>query len=176
MIEKQEGNINGIIYDYTVYNDSKLHYYLSVNELLYVIEKIIETNETTKYIYIMPFYVNEKLQKQIEFEEMLFYLECDSNVTEEKKRLYILQQIDFSKGEDNINYYFKGEEIIDNIKKLNHLCDHKEISNFQNILKDYIEYLIEYLIPKITKIVLEEFNLNIEDILNGYICFEIFSD
>lgn len=163
MIERKEGVINHIVYDNTVYHDGEYHFYLAVPQLFRVLDLIIESNQTTKSLRIIPFYRNEKLQSQIEFENMIYYIECDYDVTLEQKN-YFLE----SCCEDN--------RIVDNeIQTRFCLCDFNDVLTFQKSVRKYRDYL-KMKIPQMTESILYEYNIKIIDLLYGYICFEIYSE
>lgn len=160
MIERKEGLVNQILYDNTVYQDGKYHFYPDVSGMFFIIEKMIESNETTKMLMFTPFYRTNEFQ--IEFEEMMFYLECRENVTPEQVKTFL---------ED----CREGGETIDETQEKCCLCDIKDVETFQNALKKYVEY-IKRKIPEITERIMKEYDIKTEELLCGYICFETHSD
>ena len=163
MIQKGKGKINEIVYDNTVFYNSKYHCYLSVPGIVRLLKLIIESDETTTSLQVIPFYRNEKLDGQIEFDNMMFYIECAENVTEEQKIVFLQSCCDVN------------EEIIDDIKNRYCLCDYKDTIGFQKAIEKYLDYL-KQLIVKMTNIILEEYHVEIQDLLFGYICFEVYSE
>lgn len=163
MLQKKDGKINKIIYDNTVYNDGKYHWYLPVPSLYRVLDLIMQTNETTEYLKLTPFYVNGILNRQKEFEEMMFYLECRNNVSITEKNAFLIDCCD------------EGETINDDILTRFCLCEYSDVKGFQAAILRYKEYL-EILIPKITNILINDYDIGVDKLLGGYICFEICSN
>lgn len=166
-IERKKGKINEIIYDNTVYHNGRYRFYLPVPDLIYVLKLVINSNETTEYIRITPFYINEKLNRQIEFEEMMFFIECRDNVTEEKREKFIQEECFYPEIDKEINEDFRKRMC---------LCDYKDIEGFQNYIKTYCDHLLDYLVPKMTDTILKKWNIKSEELLFGYICFEVHSE
>lgn len=71
-VKEKPGKINEIVYNNTAYYNGKYRYYPTITGLNGILEEIINSNSTTDYIRITPFYVNEQLERQIEFEEYMF--------------------------------------------------------------------------------------------------------
>lgn len=156
MIERKEGLVNQILYDYTVYHDGKYRFYPSVSGMFFIIEKMIESNETTEMLTFIPFYECDEFM--VEFGEMMFYLECRENVTPEQVEVFL----------ENC---WEQKDIHERCC----LCDIKDVETFQNALKKYMEY-IKRKIPEITEWIMEEYDIKTEELLRGYICFETYSD
>jgi len=156
MIERKEGLVNQILYDNTVYQDGKYHFYPAVSEMFFIIEKMIESNETTKMLMFTPFYECDEFM--VEFEEMMFYLECRENVTPEQVEAFLE------------NCWEQRD-----VRQRCCLCDIKDVETFQNALKKYVEY-IKRKIPEITERIMKEYDIKTEELLCGYICFETHSD
>ena len=55
MIQKKNGAVNNIVYEYTVYGDGQYNYYLPLYNLFNLIDKIIACGECTKCINFDPF-------------------------------------------------------------------------------------------------------------------------
>lgn len=156
--------IKEIIYDHTIFNNGSFKHYLSVVEIINVLEKITETNEMIENLLLIPFYKNDILKINLKFNDMILYIKCEKNITEEKKKIFLRR-------------YCKENYKIDNdIKKRYYLCDYEDIVSFQKSIKDYSNYLLETLILKMNKIVLEDSKVDINNILCGYICFDILTN
>lgn len=164
MIQRKEGLINKIVYDNTVFHDGEFHFYPSVPDLYRLLRLILESNVTTKSLRITPFYRNGKLQRQIEFDNMMLYIECASHVTKSQQSKFIQDSIIEDEVELNVD-----------IEKRIYLCDEKNVTDFQNFIRNYADY-ISCQIPNITEQILRECNISVYDILCGYICFEIYSE
>jgi hypothetical protein len=168
MIAKKEGLINEIIYNNTVYNDGKNRYYPTICDLVFLLTKIIEANETTENISFNPFYVNCRLDRQIEFDGFMFYLECRDNFSEIDSRNHFSENFgkDYTEMSDD-------EKRIANI--LYPLCRKKDTERFKMLLLSYKEYLNE-LIPFLFTQAKAEMNLSENDMPFGYFCFEVHSN
>jgi len=117
------------------------------NDLVFLIKKIVEANDTTEYLRINPFYVNYRLDRQIELDEYMFAMfgkEYKEMTEEEKKILYPL-------------------------------CKTKDTERFKRLLLSYKTYLNE-LIPFLFNKVKTELNLTEDDIPFGFFCFEVHSN
>ena len=163
MIERKEGVINNIVYDYTVYHHGDYHYYLAVPQIFKILNLIVESNQTTKSLRVFPYYRNEKLQHQIEFENMIFYIKCDYNVTFEQRQSFLKSCCEDHRDVDN------------DIQTRFCLCDFKDVFTYQRSIIKYCEYL-KMKIPEITDFILNEYKIEGRDLLYGYICFEIYSE
>ena len=159
MIERKEGLVNQILYDNTVCQDGKHHFYPAISQMFFIIGKMIESNETTERLTFTPYYRTSKFQ--VEFEEMMFYLECRENVTPEQVQAFL---------ED----CREEDETIDETREKCCLCDRKDVETFQNALKKYVEY-IERKIPEIAEEVMKEYDMEPVELLRGCICFETHS-
>lgn len=168
MIIKKQGAINEIVYQNTVYNNGQNRYYPTISDLVFLITKIIEANDTTEYIRFDPFYINYKLDRQIEFDEFMFYLECRDNFSESDLRKHFSENI--GKDYDEMS---KEEKRLANI--LYPLCKSKDTERFKEILLTYKTYL-NVLIPILFQKAKTEMNLLEDDIPFGFFCFEIHSN
>ena len=174
MIVKKEGKINEVIYNNTVYNESKSHCYPAIPELFYILDKIVETNATTDYIRITPFYINAKLGIQIEFENFMFYIECRKHFNDADFKTHLSECMD--REYDIPHTVKKYDDMSDEDKRyactMYPLCERSNIKEFQNAILAYKSYLIE-LIP----ILFEKVKKQVEpmDYAFGYFCFEIHS-
>lgn len=71
------GKINEIIHHHTVSYNAWSRLYLSLTDLLYLLEQIIRSNNTTTSISIVPFYRSEARGGfQEAFDIGRFYIEC----------------------------------------------------------------------------------------------------
>jgi hypothetical protein len=168
MILKKQGIINEIVYQNTVYNGGQNRYYPTISDLVFLITKIIEANETTEYIRFNPFYVNYKLDRQIEFDGFIFYLECRENFSENDLRAHLSENIGKDYGEMS-----DEEKRISNI--LYPLCRIKDTERFKELLLSYKTYLNE-LIPFLFNKAKTEMNLDENDMPFGFFCFEVHSN
>lgn len=168
MILKKEGIINEIIYNNTVYNNGENRYYLTINDLDYLITNIIETNKTTQYIRFTPFYINYKLNRQIEFDEYMFYLECRAHFSEDELKNHLSEC-------SGKNYVELSEDERIRAYTLYPLCKNNDIIKFKELLISFKVYLNE-LIPFLFNKVREETNLSLDDMAFGFFCFEVHSN
>jgi len=166
MLEKREGKINEIIYNFVAFYEGKYKLYINTSYLDLLIEEIINCNETTKYISIMPFYRNSKYSFQVEYEKYMFYIECSSKASK-------IRQQNFHK----LNFIPEICEGLtnDEMKILTVLCDSKDVKKFQKSILKYKEYLYSKL-PELLNEVVIQYNLDIGDLSYGYFCFEIISE
>lgn len=164
MIKRQYGAINQLVYDNTVYHNGDYHFYLPLDSLYELLNLIIEAKTTTKSLYLMPFYRSVyPMFRQIEFEEMMFYVECRENVTEEQKKEFLKECCD------------KGHEVDEDVLNRHALCDRNDVTGFQNAVMRYAGYL-KQLVPRMQEIILKEYDIGVENLLFGHICFEIYSE
>lgn len=168
MIIKKQGKVNEIVYQYTVYNDGQNRYYPTINDLVFLIKKIVEANDTTEYLRINPFYVNYRLDRQIELDEYMFYLECRDNFSESDIREH--HSAMFGK-----EYKEMTEEEKKKADILYPLCKTKDTERFKRLLLSYKTYLNE-LIPFLFSKVKTELSLTEDDIPFGFFCFEVHSN
>ncbi|MBP0724079.1 hypothetical protein J5Y03_02640 [Bacillus sp. RG28] len=168
MLRKNKGIINEIIYNHTAYYKGKYRHYPTITELKSILDDIINSNSTTGYIRITPFYINEQLNMQIEYEEYMFYIECRDSFDEKDQRLHILECL----------------EPIDQPRALNDLklgailypiCKNNDVTSYKIALERYKNSLKEIL-PKMMDIAKSEMELKEEDTAFGYFCFEIHSE
>ena len=164
-MERKNGAINTIVYDYTSYCDGKYRFYLSICDLIYLIKQIILCNETTKYIRFTPFFRNHKKSeielRNIEFDEYMCFVECKANV-------------DINMYNNFINECKEEFESFSKAQKHYCLCDYNDVSTFQNALKNYVSYLDE-IIPNLIDVLKSEYKFTDKDLHFGYFCFEVHS-
>ncbi len=166
MVKRKDGIINNIIYNNTVYHNGKYRFYPCIPKLVYILNKICDANETTEYIRIIPFYRNYKNDGMFELDEYMFFIECKKHVTKEEQENFAIE---------NIWIENPSEEYINIQKKLTHLCKEDDVETFKRKIQEYIKYLDE-LIPFLMRLVLEEYDLTIEELGFGYFSFEIHSE
>jgi len=168
LLKKKKGKINKIVYNNTAYNNGKFRHYPTITGLLYILEEIINSDSTTEFIRITPFYINERLNHQIEFEEYMFYLECRDWFDKEELKKHIKECINVPDRQRQLNDFEVGTILYP-------LCQNEDTNSFKNALEKYKEYLNELLLIMmgIAKSVL---NLSEEHLPFGYFCFEIHSE
>nr|WP_106779161.1 hypothetical protein [Lysinibacillus timonensis] len=125
------------------------------------------SNSTTDYIRITPFYINEQLDHQIEFEEYMFYIECRDQVEKGEQEKHIKECINVTDRPRQLNDFIAGAILYP-------FCQKEDINSYKNALEKYKEYLSE-LILKMMEIAKSVMNLREEDLPFGYFCFEIHS-
>ena len=176
MIQKKEGKINEIIYNFTVYNERNARLDVTYNQLLHIIQELLKADETSKYIRINPFYVNGKLKRQLEYDEYMFYMECRADFTEVDLKSH------WSKCMDNIydiphkikQYDDMNEEEQRKAKTLYPLCNFGDVEKFHLYLINFRNYLNE-LLPVLLEDAVKKLNISYDDLAFGYFCFEIHS-
>ena len=167
-MEKQEGIINGIIYDYLVYANGKYRDFPTITRLKRIIELISESKATTEYISIKPFYVNERIDRQIEFDDFTFYIECRDQFDDTDLKAFIESCVGKKFTEMN------SEELTDAHVQYR-LCKHGDIATFNDALAAYVQFLNVQL-PKLLEISNGMMALLEEDLAFGFFRFEVFSD
>ncbi len=166
MAKRKEGIINNIVYDNTMYINGKYCLYPCIPELVGILEKICDANETTEYIRVIPFYRNYKYDGMFELDEYMFFIGCRKYVTKEEQENYPIE---------NIWIENPTEEYMNIQKKLTHLCEEGDVDTFKKIIQDFIKYLDEW-IPILMKEVLKYYDLTMEEFGFGYFSFEIHSE
>lgn len=167
VFKKKKGKINEIVYNNTAYYNGKLRLYPTITGLNSILEEIINSNSTTDFIRITPFYINEQLNHQIEFEEYMFYLECRDWFDKEDQEKHI---------KDCINVPDIQRQLVDSAVGaiLYPLCQKGDVNSYKNALEKYKVYISELLL-KMMVIAKLEMELKEEDLPFGYFCFEIHS-
>ncbi|WP_027407957.1 hypothetical protein [Anoxybacteroides tepidamans] len=168
MTVKKNGKINEIVYEYTTYHSGKYRLYPTITHLKIMLEKIIESNTTTEYLRINPFYRNGKVDMQIEFDEYMFYLECREQFDEKEQEEHILDCLDTDDQIVTAEQFEMG-------KILYPLCQHNDVERFKQVLATYLDYL-DTLLPKLFDIAKRTMQLKDEDLAFGYFCFEVHSE
>lgn len=130
-----------------------------------LIQKIFQSEATTEYIRVTPFYINAKLNQQIEFDEYMFYIECREHVDD---RL-IEEHIGLCLGKEYIDMDYKDIRLG---KILFPLCKNKDTETYKKSLEIYVGFLVE-LLPRLMEISKSRMKLKDEDIAFGYFCFEV---
>lgn len=168
MIKREEGIINGIVYDNTVYHNGEYRFYPSIMDFKHLVKKIIASQTTTEYIKCSPFYINAKLDRQVEFDKFMFYMECREefdNATLEE----FLQECEEKQLEE-----MSSDEI--RCAKIQYvLCEYTNVKRFRESLEAYILYLNE-IIPKMVEELKSEYKIKDDDLMFGYFCFEVDSE
>lgn len=176
MIKKKEGKINEIIYNNTIYNEGNNRFYPTIDQLVRLIDKTIEANETTEYIRIIPFYRNYKINGQMELDDYMFYLECRDNFSKDDLKNHLTECMDTNY--DVPHEVKRYDEMSNEEKRYAHtmypLCQKNDIETYKEILLCYRHFLNE-LIPSLFKKVREEMDLSLDDLAFGYFCFEVHS-
>ena len=186
MIKKEEGLVNEIVYKYTAIDNGKIRNYLTLGGLKVLINSIIKSNATTHYIRIIPYYNNIKHRVYTEMEEFMFFIECADKVSEKEKRErmgeYFLVPYDERKDKSNIDsdyptksYEELTAEEIRIAKIMRPLVPKKNPKKFIESLNNYWKYLIDEQIALIAKTVSSTFGIKGEDLIYGYISFEVHS-
>ena len=158
----------------TVYNEGNSRHYLMISDLMHLIDKIVETNETVNYLRITPFYLNVKLGAQIEFDDFMFYVACRERINNEDIKNHLSECMD--RDYDVPHTVKKYEDMSDKEKRYAHtmypLCEKSDIKKFQKAILAYKTYLIELI-----AILFEKVKLQVEPIgyAFGCFCFEIHS-
>jgi len=163
MIERKKGIINELIYDNTVYHNGEYRMYPSLPTFVNIINMIISSNSTTRYIKFTPFYKNAKLNAQVEFEKMIMYIECTDETSCTLCHNFLLDCCD------------EDEEINDDIIKRFLLCNYQDTNKFSEFINNYILYL-DFLVPQMVSILKNEYQVCDTDMMFGYFCFEIESN
>ncbi|MEK5207295.1 hypothetical protein [Psychrobacillus sp. FSL H8-0510] len=167
MIGKDEGEINEIVYNNTVYYNGKYRLYPTITELKGILDEIISSDLTTEYIRITPFYKNEEVDMQIEFEEFMFYIECRDWFDEKDQEMHILDCLEPIDTPRALNDVRLGAILYP-------LCKDNDIVSYQKALEEYKDSLREIL-PRMMKIAKLEMELKEEHLPFGCFCFEIHS-
>ena len=174
MLLKKEGKVNELIYNNTVYNEGNSRHYLMISDLMHLMDRIVETNETTNYLRITPFYINAKLGEQMEFDDFMFYIECRERINSEDIKNHLSECM----GRDyDISHTVKEyDDMSDEDKHYAHtmypLCEKSDIKEFQKAIIAYKAYLVELI-----AILFEKVKIQVEsiDYAFGCFCFEIHS-
>lgn len=167
MLKKGEGKINEIVYNNTAYYNGKYRYYPTITGLNGILEEIINSNSTTEYLRITPFYVNEQLDRQIEFEEYMFYIECIEWFDEKLQEKHVIECLKVEDTPRTLNDLGLGAMLYP-------LCKNNDVDSYKKALTKYKESLRDILL-QMMKIVKSEIELKEEDLPFGYFCFEIHS-
>ncbi|MGL5042014.1 MAG: hypothetical protein ACRC6X_02780 [Culicoidibacterales bacterium] len=168
IIERQEGKINEIVYDQTVFHAGRYHFYLPLMELDLMIVQIIASNVTTEYVRMIPFYRNQALDRQLELDEYMFFISCQDNFSEEEYIEYLSNNI----GKE---YHLMSPEEKKWAKIRFPLCKTGDIMAYQAAWLRFKAFLPEYILFLFEK-AKKELKLKEKDIPFGYFCFEINSE
>ncbi|MGF6949781.1 hypothetical protein QF028_002286 [Neobacillus sp. B4I6] len=168
MLEKSEGTINEIVYEFTAYRNGKYIIYPTISDLYLLLFKIIRSNATTEYIRINPFYINEKVNLQREFDEYMFYLECREQFTVQDEELHILENLGREANTVTSEEFETG-------KILTPLCRYDDPKTYKSLLEGYRKFL-NMMLPSLFESAKVDLDLTEEDLAFGYFCFEIHSE
>ncbi|QAY65239.1 hypothetical protein [Paenibacillus protaetiae] len=166
-MERKEGVVNEIIYENTAYHNGKYRYYPTITGLKSLIKEIIESNSTTNYIRVTPFYVNEKIDRQIEFDDYMFYMESRDQFDDNDLKEYIGACV-------GREYADLNSEEVEYGQVLYPLFKNEDVATFQKALGAYLHFL-DVLIPKLMEISRLKMALVQDDLAFGYFCFEVHS-
>lgn len=174
MVKKKDGTINELVYLHTTYYNSKYRRHLTLTDLSYLLEEIIEANETTEYIHITPFYVNEKLDFQEEFDMARLYIECRDIVSIEEKQNFPREQM-FWLEPDSEYKLLEQYVTLEDMQRGHFLVEKSDVIGFQQAIQSYIPFLMERGIPQMMKWLYRFYDLNEETMPYGYFSFEVLS-
>lgn len=181
MIGMKLGKINEIVYQHTVLLNGDIRRYLTTTELISLINKIIEINDTCDYLMFTPFYRNFKFNDMyIEFENYMFYMKCrdefSSTDLEEHIEDCLMRFFDIPNAEEmNKKYYEQHPKEKEFGEQLYPLCvkDNKEM--FKHNLNKY-KIFLQTLLPFLVEKVMELKQISIEDVAIGEFVFEVHSN
>lgn len=176
MIERQDGEINNIVFNFTVYNNDENRYYPTIDGLQLLIDRINESETTTKYIRFNPFYRNSKLNGQIEYDDYMFYIECRDDFTQNDLKSHWTKCMDniYDIPHDVTPYDDFSDDKQKMARILYPLCKNNDVESFHKHLDDFKGYLNE-LLPMLFEDAIKKLNLTQEDLAFGYFCFEVHS-
>ncbi|MBF0786555.1 MULTISPECIES: hypothetical protein [unclassified Streptococcus] len=175
MIERPKGKINEIIYSHTVYFDFKYRIYPTLIGLFDILEEIIQAEETTKYISIIPFYANAKSNSQEEFDMGGMYIKCQPRVTPEDREEFIKDCM-FWLDKDSEYKLLEKYVTLEDMQNSHFLVEKSDVLGFQQSIQTYMTFLMERGIPQMMKWLYEICALDCEDLPYGYFRFKISSD
>lgn len=170
MLEKSSRNINELVNNYTNHHQV----YPTLSDLFYLLNKIIDSDKTTAFLQVTPFYVNEKLDFQEEFDIAHLYIECRDDVSLEEKISFAQRNMFWL--EPNSDYKILKKYV--NLKDMqqSHFVIHSDdITGFQNSIRVYMKFLIDTGIPQMMKWLRDTTGLVDEDLPFGNFCFEVIS-
>lgn len=147
-------SIAELVHEYTFFPSGKYHHYLSIVELNGLFHRIIQTNETTKYVQAIPFYKTTYAQE--EFDHYMFF--CKKLEKGENAEKFLR---DCTSDEYGIPY-----------KGVFRCYEDGDIQTFQKALEDYLLYLNE-LVHDVYAFLAEQCDIKGADVLLGSLCFEV---
>lgn len=123
-------SINKLILSRTKLQDGRSSIFLSLTELFHLLDVIIQSQKTTRWISIIPFYQNEKSNFQEEFDFGGFYIECRDSVSQEEMDSFWLENKfwGWPGAEYNILEHYVTD---DDLKQSVFLCQADDIDRFQ---------------------------------------------
>lgn len=157
--------MNRIIYNFTMLDDGKIRRYISYTELLFLVERLKKSSQTSKYIKINPFYVNGKIQRQIEFDDFMFYLEFREHINEEERMIHWSNALGTNFDDAQLSEQNR-------IKTSFPLCLEGDIIAFKEAIDKYMDYL-EIELPHLLDKAISYLNIASDDCAFGSFCFEI---
>lgn len=175
MIEKKDGIINAIVYKHTIYNDGNYRYYPTIVDLETIMKDIIESGKTTKYIQVIPFYINAKRNFQEEFDMADFYVGCRDVLTEEEQQNFARKQM-FWLEPDSEYKLLERYITLEDMQRSHFLVESSDVIGFQQAIQSYIDFLMDRGIPQMMQWLHDTRRLKTEDLPYGYFCFGVFSD
>ncbi len=164
IIKREQGIINELIYDSTMYHNGRKCFFPSVSGLVKILNAVCQTGATTEYIRVIPFYYNYKLKIQYEFDDdYMFFISCREQVTEEDIAAHLAECA---------TILYQREAQIEDLNLRYPLCQYDDVAGYVTAIKRYIDYLdvlILQLMDEATKI----YNLKQADFGYGFVRFEI---
>ncbi|MGL5042015.1 MAG: hypothetical protein ACRC6X_02785 [Culicoidibacterales bacterium] len=162
---KKENKINEIVHNYTIFYGSGDTFTPTLIGLENIINKIINSNETTEFLKITPIYKNYILNKQIEFDEYPLMIKCRDNFSYQELIHHFEKHI-------GKNYYLMMREEKRWATISYPLCKMGDIKAYHGALGRIKIFLPEY-IPVLFEIAKQEMMLKEKDLAFGYFCFKI---
>ena len=163
MIKKQSGKINEIVYDLTVYGNGKYRLRPDLSMLINLLHKVIESEETTESLNIIPFFINDEDNWQEEFDSHMMFIKCQDDVSN-------AEYINFLKETKDDGTIFVSRDA----KKRFMLCRYDETEKFAGAIKNYLLHLYD-LIPEMLEILKTRLELSDEELKFGHFCFLVTS-
>ena len=152
-INENNGKILSVLYESTTIRLLNFKTYPSINYFGFVVNNIIETNETTDFLIISPYYENYKLKDRVKLEKYKLYIECHSTISE--KDYEVFSDIHCKENSNFQRYY---------------LCASNDHQTFAKILLDYKKYIASVR-EEMLDVLVSEFNLQKTDLVYGNFCF-----
>ncbi|EPE62294.1 hypothetical protein L479_01302 [Exiguobacterium sp. S17] len=170
MIGKHDDKINQIVQKHTSYRNGENVLFLSLRELLGLFQKIVDTEETTEFLRVIPFYENVRYQPDIELDEYMFFLSCRETINESDVEAHLL---DCVIGEAPMTPLDEEGSSWENLFPL---CRFDDPGRFGELIQRYEQYLMNTLLPFLFEQVKKDVGLKEKDFAYGRFCFEVQSD